>query len=71
MEEHWVYTDIEFEQLFNKCELPPAEFSHEAHLRLAWFYISRYGIEQAEENIQSNCNNLSPLLVQKISIIKP
>lgn len=52
MEKHWVYTDIEFEQLFNKCELPPAEFSHEAHLRLAWLHISRYGIEQAEENIQ-------------------
>jgi len=53
MEKHWDYTDAEFEQLFNTCKLPPSEFSHEAHLRLAYINIDKYGIEQAEENIQN------------------
>jgi len=53
VEKHWSYTDAEFEQLFKSCELPPVEFSHEAHLRLAWLHISQYGIVHAEENIQN------------------
>lgn len=51
MEEHFSLSDTEFEQQFNNCVLNPAIFSHEAHLRLAWINIDRYGIEQAEKNI--------------------
>lgn len=51
MEKHLDFTDSEFEQRFSTCELSPAEFTHEAHLRLAWIHITRYGIEQAEKNI--------------------
>ena len=41
------------EQDFIECKLNPSDFSHEAHLRLAWINIDRYGIEQAEKNIQN------------------
>lgn len=29
----------------------PAIFNHEAHLRLAWIHITKYGVDQAIENI--------------------
>ncbi|WP_410486871.1 hypothetical protein [Spongiivirga sp. MCCC 1A20706] len=52
MEKHFELTNSEFEQQFNTCELHPSYFTHEAHLRLAWINISKYGIEQAIKNIQ-------------------
>ena len=52
MEKHYNLSDLEFEQQFVDCKLDPAIFSHEAHLRLAWININRYGMEQAEKNIQ-------------------
>ena len=52
MEKHYSLTDIEFENQFANCTLDPAIFSHEAHLRWAWIHINKYGLEQAEINIQ-------------------
>lgn len=52
MEKHFELSDSEFEQKFITCELNPSDFSHEAHLRLAWINIDKFGIEQAEKNIQ-------------------
>lgn len=57
MEKHFELTDTEFEAQFESCELSPADFSHEAHLRLAWIHINRYGIEKAEENIETQLQN--------------
>ena len=57
MEKHFSLTDAEFERLFAKCALYPADFSHEAHLRLAWIHITRYGILQAIENIEFQLQN--------------
>ncbi|MAN27680.1 MULTISPECIES: hypothetical protein [Mesonia] len=51
MEKHFELSDSEFKQQFINCELNPEIFTHEAHLRLAWIYIKKYGIEQAETNI--------------------
>lgn len=51
MDNHFELTDIEFEQKFAGCQIDPALFSHEAHLRLAWIHISRFGIDSAIENI--------------------
>ena len=53
MEKHFELSDSEFEKQFISCELNPADFSHEAHLRLAWINIDKYGIQQAEKNIQN------------------
>ena len=53
MEKHFELSDTEFEQDFIQCKLNPSDFSHEAHLRLAWININKYGIEQAEKNVQN------------------
>ncbi len=50
---HTILTDDQFESQFSTCELAPELFSHEAHIRLAWIHITRYGIDQAISNIQS------------------
>lgn len=47
LENHYQLTNEEFERLFEKGTLPPTLFTHEAHLRLAWVYVNKYGIEQA------------------------
>ena len=51
MNDHFQYTDDELEELFRSKKLKPAYFSHEAHLRLAYLHIERYGEEKAIVNI--------------------
>jgi hypothetical protein len=50
MEKHFELTDKEFEKQFEDCTLDASLFTHEAHLRLAWIYITKYGLEQAIKN---------------------
>lgn len=47
MTTHFQYNDQELEQMFEDEQLPPALFSHEAHLRLAFIHIRKYGLEKA------------------------
>lgn len=51
MQNHLELSDAAFELQFKNCEFPAALFSHEAHLRLAWIHIQRYGVEQAVANV--------------------
>ena len=51
MENHFKLDDFTFENQFADTSLPPELFSHEAHLRLAWIHIQRYGLQQAIDNI--------------------
>ena len=44
---HKSLEDQEFEHAFKTGELPPSFFSHEAHLRLAWIYLGKYGMDNA------------------------
>jgi len=55
LEKHYQLTDAEFEKQFANCTLDAKLFSHEAHLRLAWIHLDKYGIDQA---IQSICLQL-------------
>ena len=57
MEKHFELSDSELEKQFMLCELNPQIFTHEAHLRLTWINIKRYGIEKAESNIESQLAN--------------
>lgn len=43
--------DSTFETAFRACTLDPLLFDHEAHLRLAWIHLSRYGKDAAIDNI--------------------
>src|SRR5579871_2156930 len=40
-------TDDEFVRAFESCELPPAQFHHRDHLRLARIYLDRFGLDPA------------------------
>lgn len=51
MEHHRSLTDEELECRFNDCTLDPSWFTHEAHLRLAWIYLSQFSVDQACEQI--------------------
>lgn len=51
MNNHAELTDQEFTEHFENCSLNPVLFNHEAHLRLAWIHVDKYGVEQAIENI--------------------
>ena len=57
MEKHFELSDAAFEKQFATYKLDPILFSHEAHLRLTWIHIVKYGIAQAEENIQTQLMN--------------
>jgi len=52
-EHHKKLSDNEFEEQFKALNLSPEVFSHEAHLRLAWIHIRKYGVNQAEQNISN------------------
>ncbi|MCK0109923.1 hypothetical protein MWU58_11510 [Flavobacteriaceae bacterium S0825] len=53
MKDHYQFTDEEFESQFLNCTLDSSIFNHEAHIRLAWIHINKYGIEQALINLDS------------------
>jgi hypothetical protein len=39
--------------------LPPERFGHREHLRVAWFYRSRYGRDQAERKLVEELRSLA------------
>lgn len=49
--DHHDLDDECFVQRLSDCSLPPALFTHDAHLRLAWILIHRYGLPKAEKEI--------------------
>lgn len=49
---HRQLSDNQFMEQFRNGSFDPELFNHEAHLRLAWLSIDRFGLDQAEENIQ-------------------
>jgi len=51
MEKHWNLTDDVFEKQFKSKTLDPLWFTHEAHLRLAWIHIQKYGIAKAHKTV--------------------
>lgn len=57
MQHHQELTNEQFEQQFSDCTLDPTVFSHEAHLRLAWIHITKYGVEKAITNIRDQIKN--------------
>lgn len=59
MEKHWKLSDTEFEEQFFNCTLRPLWFTHEAHLRLAWIYITNYGSEIAFKKYSSQLHSFA------------
>jgi len=57
MEKHFKLNDEEFERQFANCTLNELIFSHEAHLRLGWIYLQKYGLDMAISNICDQLQN--------------
>ncbi|HTA59367.1 MAG TPA: hypothetical protein VK805_14490 [Candidatus Baltobacteraceae bacterium] len=38
-------------QAFEDCQLDPAKFHHDDHIRLAWLCVKRYGAQEAETKL--------------------
>ena len=53
MENHRKLSDEAFEAQFKSCQLNPKDFTHEAHLRLAWINIKKNGVHDAIPKVQS------------------
>ncbi len=51
MNTHLNLTNLEFETQLENCTFKPELFSHEAHIRLAWIHVTKYGVEQASINL--------------------
>ncbi len=45
--------DLDFLKGFHDGSLPPGEFRHRGHIRLAWLVISRHGFEEARSLVSS------------------
>lgn len=39
--------DTDFLARFEDCTLPPAEFNHRGHVRVAWIYLQRHPFDEA------------------------
>jgi hypothetical protein len=44
-------SDDEVMQAFEACQLDPAKFHHDDHIRLAWLCVQRYGAQEAETKL--------------------
>jgi hypothetical protein len=38
-------------EAFEACQLDPAKFHHDDHIRLAWLFVQRYGADEAEARL--------------------
>ena len=56
-EKHHLLTNDEFEEKFSNCDMPAVIFTHEAHLRLAYIHITKYGLEKAIDNLSTQIAN--------------
>jgi hypothetical protein len=46
-------TEEELIEQFENCSLPPGEFRHETHVKLAWVYLRRFPVLEAIERFAS------------------
>ena len=59
-EKHHLLTNDELEDKFSTCDVPAVLFTHEAHLRLSYIHITKYGLNQAIINLTkqiADCDN--------------
>ncbi len=43
--------DQEFLAQFEQCTLPKENFRHRGHLRICWYYLSHYPVNEANQRI--------------------
>ncbi|VTT97462.1 Uncharacterized protein OS=Planctomyces maris DSM 8797 GN=PM8797T_09849 PE=4 SV=1 [Gemmataceae bacterium] len=52
-------TDKQFLSAFESATLERAEWTHEAHVRLAWLYLSKYPVADALEKVRGGIRRLN------------
>jgi len=45
--------DIQFKQTFESCKMAPSDFNHQAHIRLAYIYLSEHDAARAHNKMKS------------------
>lgn len=51
MQAHFQLSDAELAHHFEHLTLTPTWFTHEAHLRLGWYYVTTFGLATAIEKL--------------------
>ncbi|MEQ9425203.1 MAG: hypothetical protein RJQ09_12340 [Cyclobacteriaceae bacterium] len=59
MNSHLEITDDQFEEQFSNESFPAQHFSHEAHIRLAWIHLKKYGLDKAISNLTNQIRNFA------------
>lgn len=54
MQADWLAADTEFVNAVENCTLPGAEFTHKAHVRLAWLYLLAFPFDEALQRMESS-----------------
>lgn len=49
--------DIQFRQEFESCKTPTSDFNHQAHIRLAYIYLSEHDDATSYEKMKSSLQN--------------
>lgn len=57
--------DVEFLRAFEKCTLTPADWTHEAHVRMAWLYLTHEPYDSALTLIRAGIQNLNARVLKK------
>ncbi|HET8736432.1 MAG TPA: hypothetical protein VFM69_07525 [Pricia sp.] len=57
MQNHFELSEQQFELKFEEATFNPNLFNHEAHMRLVWIHINKYGLDNAIKNICSQLSN--------------
>jgi hypothetical protein len=55
-------TNDEFLAAFETCTFTRPEWTHEAHVRMAWIYLSRFPFETALDNVRQGIQKLNGTL---------
>ena len=45
--------DRHFRAAIEACEVPPSQFNHQAHVRLAYVYLAEYGVNTATDKMRA------------------
>ena len=58
-------TDHELLTAFERCTLPATAWTHEAHVRAAWIYLSRHDEAEALRRIRTSINRFNDTVTKK------
>ena len=60
-------TDVEFLNAFESCALPEGQWTHRAHVRMAWLYLQRLRLSQAIPIVREGIKRYNSSLKKSLS----